>query len=298
MATTLPTGTGTRVTAPAVSTSASSTARFVLRRIGRTVLTIAISAVILGILWNLAIVVLQANAFIAKTPADVFRWFFVDSELSRTTAAENRVHIAGLLGVTLWHAAIGFVFGVGGSLVVAVVFTLIRPVEFMFMPIAMLLRTVPLLAMAPVIYLVLGNGIVTAGFIGGVVVFFPLLVNLTLGFRSVSAQSVDLIRVYGGSRWTIMRKVAFPTALPYFFASMRIAVPGAITGAMLYEWLFTYEGLGAAITAAKSQSQYGEIWAIVVLITLVSIVLYTVTTFVETAVLAKWGPNAGKATAS
>ncbi|WP_161580430.1 ABC transporter permease [Subtercola vilae] len=279
-----------------ISPQTASTLRYVGRRLGTTVLTIVISAVILGLLWNLAIVLLHANPFIAKTPADVFNYLFVDSAKSKTTAAENRDVLAGLLGVTLGHAAIGFVFGVGASVVISVLFTLIRPIEFMFMPLAMLLRTVPLLAMAPVIFLVFGNGLVTAAFIGGVVVFFPLLVNLTLGFRSVSSQSVDLIKVYGGSRWTIMRKVAIPTALPYFFASMRIAVPGAITGAMLYEWLFTYEGLGAAITTAKSQSQYGQIWAIVVLITLVSILLYTVATFVETAVLAKWGPNAGKST--
>jgi ABC-type nitrate/sulfonate/bicarbonate transport system permease component len=296
MATTAPVS-RPRSAAPAVSTSARSTARYIGRRILTSLVTIAISVIVLVILWNLAIVVLHANAFIAKTPLDVYRWFFVQNPLSLTTPAQNRTLIVGLLGVTLGHAAIGFVFGVGSSVVISVVFTLIRPVEFMFMPIAMLMRTVPLLAMAPVIYLVFGNGLVTAGFIGGVVVFFPLLVNLTLGFRSVSAQSVDLIRVYGGSRWTIMRTVAIPTALPYFFASMRIAVPGAITGAMLYEWLFTYQGLGAAITTAKSQSQYGEIWAIVVLITLVSILLYTVTTVIEAAVLATWGPNAGKAAA-
>ncbi|CAN5341573.1 hypothetical protein BH09ACT6_BH09ACT6_08690 [soil metagenome] len=280
----------------AMNPQTASTLKYVLRRTGSSLATILISAIILGLLWNLAIVLLHASPFIAKTPADVFNYLFVDNPKSKTTALQNREEIGSLLAVTLGHAAVGFVFGVGASVLISIAFTLVRPIEFMFMPIAMLLRTVPLLAMAPVIFLVFGNGLVTAAFIGGVVVFFPLLVNLTLGFRSVSAQSVDLIRVYGGSRLTIMRKVAIPTALPYFFASMRIAVPGAITGAMLYEWLFTYEGLGAAITTAKSQSQYNEIWAIVVVITLVSILLYTVATFIETAVLAKWGPNAGKST--
>jgi ABC-type nitrate/sulfonate/bicarbonate transport system permease component len=176
--------------------------------------------------------------------------------------------------------------------VIAVLFTLARPLEFMFLPIAMLVRTIPLLAMAPVIYLIFGNGVVTAAFIGGVVVFFPLLVNLTVGFASVSPQAVDLIRAYGGSRWTVMRKAAIPAALPHFFASMRIAVPGAITGAMLYEWLFTYQGMGAAITSAKNQSDYGEMWAIVVVVTVVSIILYTVVALIEAAVLLKWAPEA------
>lgn len=284
------------VTLPGTSSAnAVATTRYLARTIGRSLLTILISAVILTIAWWVALKVLDANAFIAKSPLDVVKYLFVKNPLLTTAPSAIRHQLWQLLLVTLYHAVIGFIGGIVGSVIVAVLFMMIRPLEFMFMPLAMLLRTVPLLAMAPVIYLVLGNGALTAGFIGGVVVFFPLLVNLTLGFRSVSAQSVDLIRVYGGNRWTIMTKVAFPTALPHFFASMRIAVPGALTGAMLYEWLFTFQGLGGVINQEKTNSNYGMIWAIVVVITVVAIVFYTITTLVETAVLAKWGPNAGKA---
>ena len=204
--------------------------------------------------------------------------------------------LASLLGVTLGDAALGFVVGLALSVTISIAFTMFRLVEFVFLPVAMLLRTVPLLAMAPVIYIVFGNGRVTAALIGTVVVLFPILVNLTLGLRSVSAQSLDLVTVYGGGRFTVLRKVAIPTALPYLFASMRIAVPGAITGAMLYEYLFTTVGLGATITSAKAAFDYPLIWASTVLATVVSIVLYTITTIVEAAVLSEWGPDAGKAT--
>lgn len=268
---------------------------YVLRRLGTTVLTIVISLVIFGLLWVLALHLLHVNAYIGKTPLDVWKYLTQNNPMiPDETAAKNRAHLLALLWVTLGHAAIGFVFGVGASIVIAIVFALFRPIEFMFMPIAMLLRTVPLLALAPVIYLIFGNGSVTAAFIGAVVVFFPLLVNLALGFRSVGIQSVDLVRVYGGNRWTVMRKVAIPTALPHFFASMRIAVPGAITGAMLYEWLFTFQGLGAGIVTAKSQSDYPQLWTIVVFITIVSVVLYTIATIIESIVLTRWGPDAGK----
>ena len=77
---------------------------------------------------------------------------------------------------------------------------------------------------------------------------------------------------------------------------MRIAVPGAITGAMLYEYLFTTTGLGAAVTSAKAAFDYNQLWAATVLATVTSIVLYTITTIVEAAVLSEWGPDAGKAT--
>jgi len=267
---------------------------YALRRIGITVATVLASVVILCLLWDLALVLMHANPLISRTPLGVGEYLFGAHQTTTTTAAQHRAQLVAWMWTTLWHAAWGFVIGVLGSMLVAMVFTLVPPVEFMFMPIAMLLRTVPLLAMAPVIYLVFNTGLVTASLVGTVVVFFPLLVNLTLGYRSVSAQQADVIRVYGGSSWTVWRKVSFPHALPHFFASLRIAVPGAITGAMLYEWLFTFEGLGAGINTAKAHFDYGMIWAIVVFVTGLSIIGYTIAAVIETAVLAEWGPNAGR----
>jgi ABC-type nitrate/sulfonate/bicarbonate transport system permease component len=287
------TATATAVRGPVVSASARAAVAYTARRTAVTVGTILFSLVVLLALWQLAISTTQISAFIAKGPADVWRYFTQDGDGG--TAASHRGTLFTLLGVTLKDASIGFLVGVPLSVLVSVAFTMFRPVEFMFMPIAMLLRTVPLLAMAPVIYIVFGNGAITAALIGTVVVFFPLLVNVTVGLRSVSQQSVDLVRVYGGSRFTVLRKVAVPTALPHFFASMRIAVPGAITGAMLYEYLFTTTGLGAAVPAAKAAFDYQLIWASTVFITIVSVVLYTITAIIEAVVLSEWGPDAGKA---
>ena len=268
--------------------------KYTARRIGTTTATILTCAVILALLWQLVVSTSGVTSFIAKGPIDV--WIYFTQDGLDGTAASHRAKMVGLLWVTLGHAAIGFVFGMVLSVAIAMAFSLFRPIEAMFMPIALLLRTVPLLAMAPVIYVIFGNGNITAALIGTVVVLFPVLVNVTVGLHSVNAQSVDLIRVNGGNRFTVLRKVAVPTALPHFFASMRIAVPGAITGATLYEWLFTFQGMGAAVSTAKAQSDYPQIWAITVLITVVSILLYTIATFIEAAVLAEWGPEAGKAT--
>jgi ABC-type nitrate/sulfonate/bicarbonate transport system permease component len=286
------TATATAVRGPVVSASARAAVAYTARRTGVTVGTVLISLVVLLALWQLAVSTTNISSFIAKGPLEVLRYFTEDGDGG--TAAGHRAKLFALLGVTLQDASIGFLVGVPLSVLVSIAFTMFRPVEFMFMPVAMLLRTVPLLAMAPVIYIVFGNGAVTAALIGTVVVFFPLLVNVTVGLRSVGQQSVDLVRVYGGSRLTVLRKVAIPTALPHFFASMRIAVPGAITGAMLYEYLFTTTGLGATITQAKAAFDYQLIWASTVFVTVVSVVLYTITAIVEAAVLSEWGPDAGR----
>ena len=85
-----------------------------------------------------------------------------------------------------------------------------------------------------------------------------------------------------------------PAALPYLFASVRISVPGAVVGAMLGEWLTGFEGLGGVLSEYRGRSNYGGVWTVVVLAILTSVVAYLVASIVETAVLAKWGPNAGK----
>lgn len=261
----------------------------VLKRLGVTIATLIVSSVVLILLWYLFLSLLHIDSFVGKKPSDVWKYLF-----GTPTSAANRSALMSSLWITIGNAGIGFVAGVIAAVVTAALFTLIRPLEFAFMPLALVLRSVPLVAMAPLIGLIFGSGVAGAAAIGGVVVFFPVLVNISLGLRSASPMSIDLIKVNGGSKWTALRKVAIPTALPNFFAAARISVPGSVIGAMLYEWLFLGKGLGAEIFRANSQVQYSKLWSIVVIVTGTSIVIYTVVTVVETVVLAKWGPDAGR----
>ncbi len=177
---------------------------------------------------------------------------------------------------------------------IAVCFVLFRPFEFAFMPIAMLLRSVPLVAMAPVLLLIFGQGNLGIAVIAAIVVLFPALVNIVVGLRGASPQALDVIRVNGGSPRTQLTKVRMPSALPQFFASVRISVPGAIVGAMLAEWLVGFDGMGGVLSGYKGSGNYGGVWTIVVFAVMSSIMLYAVATIIEAAVLTKWGPNAGK----
>lgn len=141
------TATVTAVRGPAVSASARAAVAYTARRTGITIGTILLSLLVLLALWQLAISTTHISSFISKGPVDVWRYFTQDGDGG--TAAGHRATLVKLLGVTLKDASIGFLVGVPLSVLVSIAFTMFRPVEFMFMPIAMLLRTVPLLAMAP-----------------------------------------------------------------------------------------------------------------------------------------------------
>jgi ABC-type nitrate/sulfonate/bicarbonate transport system permease component len=270
----------------------------VLRRAGRSLLTVVVAVVVLGVLWTVLLALFDVSSFVGKSPSAVWQYLFADAPArgvrpASLTAEAARAASFGALGTTLVNAAIGFVSGMVIATAVAVGFVLWRPFELAFMPIAMLLRSVPLVAMAPLLLLVFGQGKLGIAVIAGIVVLFPALVNIVLGLTSASQAALDVVRVNGGSAFSALVRVRIPAALPQFLASARISVPGAIVGSMLAEWLVGFEGMGGVLSGYKGQGNYGGVWTIVALSVLVSIVLYEAMTIVETAALARWGPEAG-----
>lgn len=260
-----------------------------LRSSGLLVISIA---VILG-LWVGFLWVTNVNSFIAKNPVDVWHYFFggaVDSTVVTShQASANRHLIWGNLGTTVSDAIWGYLAGTVAAIAVAILIVVSKVLERTFMPIAVALRSVPLVSMIPLIALVFGRGIVSVTVIAGIVTFFPTLVNVVVGLRAAPEQSIDLVHAYGGGTSAVLRKVALPAALPSLFASARIAAPAALLGAVLAEWLATGKGLGALMLSSTTTSSYDTLWAGVVALTLVSILVYGVIALIESAVLARFG---------
>ncbi|MCL3836516.1 ABC transporter permease [Aeromicrobium duanguangcaii] len=273
------------LTASAPGGVASAVARGVGKALGNALLV----AAIVYVLWVL-VVALVDNPFVAKGPGDVAEFLFTGDD-----ATENRTRVMGQLGITLRDAAIGFTAGMVAAVVLAGAIVLSRGVEATVMPVAMVLRAVPLIALAPVIRMIFGRGVSAVAVISGIVVLFPAVVGLVFGLRSSSRQMHDVVQVYGGSERDVLFKVSFPSALPSLFAAIRISVPGAITGALIAEWLATGKGIGYAVVSAAGQSKNNEVWALVIVVTVVSLLLYTIAQVLETFVLARYGKDAGRA---
>ncbi|SMH46576.1 ABC-type nitrate/sulfonate/bicarbonate transport system, permease component [Rathayibacter oskolensis] len=245
---------------------------------------IALSTVVIVLaIWIGIIVFSGVSPYVIKGPWDVWNHLVTDEE-----AAAHRADLGGLFAVTMWDSFIGFAAGLAAAIVVAILFRLSKGIEHALMPFALLLRSVPLIAMAPLIILVFGQGtIASVAVVGGIVVLFPALVTIAFGLSNASPQMLDVVSVYGGSTFTAIRKVAIPGALPSLFAAVRISVPGAITGALLAEWLSTGNGIGGTISAWSAQARFDDVWSAVVLVTGVSLVLYMVVQVIETFVLSR-----------
>lgn len=249
------------------------------------VVTSVVTLLVLLAGWQLAITLSTVSPYLTKTPVDVWNYLFVDGEFEPESAAVRRAEIVPLVGVTLFHSAVGLAFGVSLGLVGSIAMSMSRTLRAMFLPIALVLQTVPLVAMAPVIYAVFGSGVLTAAVVAGVVTFFPLLMNVSTGLASASAETRDLVHAYGGGRWQLFTRVQLPTALPYLFAGLKIAAPATISAATLYEFLFSFEGLGASLLTSRSYSNYGLLWTLVVVTIALALAAYGLVVLVEKAVL-------------
>lgn len=263
-------------------------------RLLRNLGSVLVSVLVTFALWEGFIRLYHVDHVIAKDPIDVWRYLFTqhaDKVHGFRSAAQNRHVLFHHLNTTIRDAALGYLAGIVMAMVVASAFVLQKTVEQTFMPVALVLRSVPLVAMAPLITLIFGRDILAVAVIGGIVCFFPALVNIMYGLRSTPASSLDLMASYGASRLTSLRKVLIPSAMPSIFASLRINVPAAIIGALLAEWLATGRGSGNEMITVVNTFDYGELWAAVVLVTLVSMVLYSAVSALEAVVLARYAPD-------
>ena len=255
-------------------------------RLARNLGSVAVSIVVTLGLWLAFIRLYRVDHLIAKDPLDVWRYM-----VTQHAAGQHRHVLFQNLWITLRDASLGYVGGTVAALVIAGVFVTRRTLEQTFMPVALVLRSVPLVAMAPLITLIFGRDVLSVTVIGGIVCFFPALVNVMYGLRAAPRSSLDLMASYGASRGTTLRKVLFPSAMPSIFASLRINVPGAIIGALLAEWLSTGKGSGNEMLTVVNTFDYGELWSAVVLVTFVSILAFSVVSAVEAAVLARYAPE-------
>jgi ABC-type nitrate/sulfonate/bicarbonate transport system permease component len=236
-------------------------------------------------LWWGGIVMLGLDQFTARTPPDVWRYIATSAD----AGPHQRVLLAAL-STTVGNAALGYFAGSAAACLAAAAVVLSRAVEHAVTPIALVLRAVPLAAMTPVITLAIGQGLFSVTVIAAIVVFFPTLVNVTLGLRSASRSAVDVVHAYGGSSWQTFCKVRIPSALESLLASTRIAVPGAIIGVLIAEWLVTGNGIGAFMIDAQNTLDYDALWSAALLITAVAAVLYAALGALERGVLARRRP--------
>jgi NitT/TauT family transport system permease protein len=223
--------------------------------------------------------VLPAPSAIAHALSDNFRSLML-SLLSTLT-----VTLEGFIAA--WIAGVGL----------AIAFSQSRAVERTLYPYAVVLQVTPVVAIAPLILIWVGFEHINAALalIAALVAFFPILSNTTLGLKSADFNLVDLMRLYGASRWQILWRLRLPAALPHLLGAMKIAGGLSLIGAVVAEFVAgsgTATGLAWRIVEAGNRLEIATMFAALALLAVLGIAIFAAFSLLEWTLLHRWHESA------
>jgi NitT/TauT family transport system permease protein len=241
-------------------------------------------AAVIGLVvaWWLAVVLGDIQPFIAPSPVAV----------AATLAAKFGMLMTNLLPTAI-EAVLGFLLGNFAAVVIATCFVLRRTAEEAFFPVAVMINTIPVVAKAPILVLLLGNGMEPKIAIAALVCFFPTLVNMTRGLRDVSPEQLELMHVLSATSREVFFKLRVQNSLPYLFSALKIAASTAVIGAIVGEWIGSNIGIGALIIQATYNFDSALLYATIVVGSTFSALFFATISLAERRVI-RW--NVGRIT--
>ncbi|MEX6505388.1 ABC transporter permease [Jiella sp. M17.18] len=221
----------------------------------------------------------------------------IAAEIWKTTATVSPLSRRSLFyhaWVTLSSTLLGFVIGTALGILLSIGIVHSKTLDKSLMPWVITSQTIPILAIAPMVIVVLGNlqitGIFPKAIISTYLSFFPVTVGMVKGLRSPDAMHLDLMRTYSASRTQILAKLRLPASLPFLFTSMKVAVAASLVGAIVGELpTGAVAGLGARLLAGSYYGQTVIIWAALVMASVMAGLLVGLVGLAERIVLKRQG---------
>ena len=228
--------------------------------------------------WAALVYGLHVPPFVAPSPAAVVE-----------TLVVNLPKLMENLLPTAIEAVSGFLIGNLAAIVLATLFVHQKSLQEAFFPIAVLINTIPVVAKAPILVLLLGNGMEPKIAIAALICFFPTLVNMVRGLESVNPQAMELMRVLSASKTEVFFKLRLQNSLPYLFSALKIAASTAVIGAIVGEWIGSVTGIGALIIQAMYAFDSAMLYATVVVGSTFSVCFFLLISMIE-RLMVRWQP--------
>jgi len=233
------------------------------------------------LLWETLVHAFNVPFYIVPSPLLVMHTLVQDAPL-----------LFGSLLVTLRITALALLLSVTVGVLVAFLFVQSRVIEMSLFPYAVLLQVTPIVAIAPLIIIWVKDPLASLVICATIVAIFPVISNTTLGLRSVDPGLLDLFRLYGAGRWQTLARLRVPSALPYFFAGLRVASGLALIGAVVAEFVAgtggTASGLAYQILLSGLQLNIPRLFAALLLITLAGVALFLLVSLIAHLTLRRW----------
>lgn len=186
---------------------------------------------------------------------------------------QDRALLAQHGRITLVTALIGVLAGCALGFVLGVIMDASARLKEMLMPLLLINQTIPTIAIAPLLVIYLGYGILPKIVLVVMAVFFPLAIALIDGFGSINPQYQALFDAMGARRLDIYRHLKLPFALPFWFAGLKVAMSYALIATVVAEWVGGNQGLGVYMTRARKSFEMDNMFAVILLISFLTFLL-------------------------
>ncbi|MPZ62973.1 MAG: ABC transporter permease subunit [Propionibacteriales bacterium] len=240
----------------------------------REVVAVTVTVLIIVGVWELLTAVLGVAPVVLRSPQQIFGEFATDPMLYLTHA-----------WTTCYEILIGFAIATVLGVALAVVVVSSRLLQITIYPILLVLQIVPKVAVAPLLIVFLGFGVLPKVVIGVLLAFFPILVNTAIGLRSADREIIDLVRVLNGSRLQEFVHVRFPNAMPFAFGGLKLGMTLAVIGAIIGEFVGANKGLGFILIQANTQVNTDQAYAALIILSAIGLVLYGAVAWLESLLL-------------
>lgn len=215
--------------------------------------------------WELAVRMLEIPRFLLPAPTAVLQF-----------TVENVDLLAPHTLSTLLTTIVGFLLAVGFGVALSIAIVSSRTFEDAIYPLIVVTQVIPKVAVAPLLIVYLGFGQEPKIFLAFLISFFPMVINTTLGMKSVSEELLELLAILRASRWQIMRKVRFMRAIPFMVEGAKIAITLAVIGAVVGEFSAGSSGLGYLILASSAQVNTIQAFSALLVLIVTGVVLFEI----------------------
>lgn len=239
----------------------------------RVWLPTTVLVVILGVAWS---VIADAHPYILPRLSEV-GWTLVDEPL---LFLENTWS-------TLQIALTGVAFGAGSAFLLALLMSEISMVRRALMPLAVVLNVTPVIAITPALVVAFGFGMTPKVVVTAIITFFPVLINVTTGLRSIPTPILHVFETLHASRTEVLFRLRIPSSLPYTLAALRVVFPLSVVGAVVAEFVAAGSsgGLGTMIRNSAATARLDHVYAAIACLAAMGVLLLVLVTVVERRLL-------------
>jgi NitT/TauT family transport system permease protein len=226
--------------------------------------------VALFLFWQLCVVAFKIESFVLPAPSDIFvaawqwHWPLLDNAWQ-----------------TFLETVIGFLIAIVFGLLAGIAIGSSTLVYDGLYPALIGFNTIPKVAVVPILVIWFGIGTVPAIITAFLLSFFPILVNVATGIATVEPELKDVLRALGASRWQVITKVGLPRAMPYFFASLKVAITVAFVGSIVAETVAANKGIGNFMLVASSRFEVPLAFAGLLITSIMGMGMYAVASVIE-----------------